>query len=148
MGILQYCTPRRDLLEDNINLGMFTASLDEVHRHYTDGSLRNPIYTDAEVFFQQATYVTTSMKRVFSDVFARLSGDTTATMLNRLETGFGGGKTHTLIACMHLARKGKTISSVVGDAIPETLLPEPGEVSVVAVAGEMTPVTMTKGARI
>lgn len=148
MGVLQYCTPRKDLLEDSINLGIFTASLDEVHRHYADGSLHNSVYTDAEVFFQQATYVTPSMKRVFSDVFARLSGDTTATLLNRLETGFGGGKTHTLIACMHMAKRGRAISSAAGDALPEALLPEPGEVSVAAIAGEMTPVTMTKGAQV
>ena len=148
MGVLQSCTPRKDLLSGSINLGMFTASLSEVHRHYTDGSLENPVYTDAEVFFSQGTHITPNMALVFQDVFSRLSGDTTAPLLKRLETGFGGGKTHTLIACMHLAKKGREIAPVVSGVLKDSLLPEPGEVDVVAVAGEKAPVSVTVGSDV
>jgi hypothetical protein len=127
---------------------MFTASLSEVHRHYTDGSLENPVYTDAEVFFSQGTHITPNMALVFQDVFSRLSGDTTAPLLKRLETGFGGGKTHTLIACMHLAKKGRQIAPVVSGVLKDSLLPEPGEVDVVAVAGEKAPIYVTVGSDV
>ena len=56
------------------------------------------MYTDAEQFFTEATYPTDGLKMVLQDVFARLADDNTVPAIHRLETVFGGGKTHTLIA--------------------------------------------------
>jgi predicted AAA+ superfamily ATPase len=41
-----------------------------------------------------------------SEVFGRISGDMSVPAVHRLETAFGGGKTHTLIACTHIAQQG------------------------------------------
>ena len=85
---------------------------------------------------------------VISEVFSRLSGDNTAPAIHRLETAFGGGKTHTLIACTHLAYKGKEAAGFVGDIINEDQLPNPGEISVAAVAGDEISVQKPKGTRL
>ena len=109
MGVLKSCQPRKDLLSGSINLEIFTASLSQVANHYKGQGTGHPIYTDAVTFFSEGTHFTEEMKLVLRDVVSRLAGDTTASALKRLETGFGGGKTHTLIACLHLAKKGKDL---------------------------------------
>lgn len=149
MGILNGCVPRKDLLSGNINLNVFTASLGEVRDSYrAEGGSSRTVYTDAETFFNEGTYATENMKLVLRDVFSRLRGDTTAPLLKRLETGFGGGKTHTMIACLHIARRGREIAAAVADFLPGDLLPEPGEISVVAIAGEQIPVQVASGAEL
>lgn len=145
MGVLKGCQPRNDLLSNNINLEIFTASLNQVANHYKGQSSGHPLYTDAQAFFTEGTYFTENMKMVLRDVFTRLNGDTTASALKRLETGFGGGKTHTLIACLHLAKKGKELAPLVSDFLKAEDLPEPGTVDVVAIAGDVVPVKQTRG---
>lgn len=149
MGVLKSCQPRKDLLEGNINLSIFTASIGDVARHYLGIKTEtHSIYTDAEMFFREGTYPTTGLKQVVQNVFARISGDSTAPAMQRLETAFGGGKTHTLIACMHLARQGTRLASVVGDLLEEKLLPEPGTIQVVAISGDDVPVRKTRGTEL
>lgn len=60
--------------------------------------------------FSKKAYATDGMRMVISEVFSRLSGDNTALAIHRLETAFGGGKTHTLIACTYLAYRGRAAS--------------------------------------
>ncbi len=149
MGILKSCTPREDIVAGTFNPEIFTASLDEVLDYYRVGSAKlHSLYTDAEEFFREATYPTDGMKAVLSEVFARIKGDSTAPAIHRLETAFGGGKTHTLIACTHIAFKGTTLSHVTEDILPTKLLPEPGEVTVVGIAGDAIPVHKPKGDRL
>jgi hypothetical protein len=146
LGVLQYCKPREDLLGGNINLEIFTASLGDVFAHYRgENAPIHPLYTDPELFFTQGTYPTEALVRVVQNVFARIKGDSTAPSVQRLETAFGGGKTHTLIACLHLAREGKKLASSVGSIISDKDLPEPGTVDVVALSGEEVPVHKTRG---
>ncbi len=66
------------------------------------------------------------MKQVANHVMRRLGGDNMVPFLTRLETGFGGGKTHTLIACAHLAYRGKEISDLVSQVgiVDPALLPD------------------------
>ncbi len=148
-SILNSCDPRPDIISGTFNPEIFTASLSEVFRFYSDrGTGINAIYTDAEQFFKEGTYATDGMRMVISEVFSRLSGDNTAPAIHRLETAFGGGKTHTLIACTHLAYKGKEAAGFVGDIINEDQLPNPGEISVAAVAGDEISVQKPKGTRL
>lgn len=109
MGVLKSCQPRKDLLSGSINMEIFTASLSQVANFYKGQKSGHPLYTDAATFFSEGTHFTEDMKMILRDVVFRLGGDTTASALKRLETGFGGGKTHTLIACLHLAKKGKDL---------------------------------------
>ena len=148
-SILNSCEPRSDIIAGTFNPEIFTASLSEVFRFYSgQGTGINAIYTDAEQFFREGTYATDGMRMVISEVFSRLSGDNTAPAIHRLETAFGGGKTHTLIACTHLACKGKGAAGLVGDIIDENRLPEPGEISVAGIAGDELPVQKPKGSRL
>lgn len=148
MGVLKACQPRKDLLSGSINMEIFTASLSQVANFYKGQKSVHLLYTDASAFFSEGTYFTEDMKMILRDVVFRLGGDTTASALKRLETGFGGGKTHTLIACLHLAKKGKELASYVSEFIEEDLLPEPGTVDVVAIAGDAVPVKETRGSEL
>jgi len=131
------------------NPEIFTASLSAVLEHYKGGATAaSAVYTDAAVFFGQATYPTNGMRQVIGDVYCRLSGDLTAPAVHRLETGFGGGKTHTLIDLMHIAKWGKSLAGVSDGVLSPDLLPEPGDVIVVGIVGDELPVQEVKGSRL
>ncbi|NDY73105.1 AAA family ATPase [Desulfobacter hydrogenophilus] len=146
LSILNTCTPRYDILDGTFNPEIFTASISEVLRFYQNqGTDMHPMYTDAEQFFLEATYPTDGLKMVLQEVFARLAGNNTVPAIHRLETAFGGGKTHTLIACTHIGYKGMELASVVSDLLPTSDLPEKGSVAVVGIAGDELPVHKIKG---
>lgn len=63
----------------------------------------------------------------------------------RLETAFGGGKTHSLIACVHIANRGTELATVTEGVLDASYLPDPGTVTVVGIAGDEIPVNRTKG---
>jgi hypothetical protein len=56
-------------------------------------------------------------------------------VIHRLETAFGGGKTHTLIALIHLGLRGHDLAAVASGLVDTKLLPAPGNVTVVGPAG-------------
>lgn len=144
--VLETCTPRPELLAGTFNTEVFTASLGPVIEYYRSGSsVLDSIYTNAELFFKEATYPTQGMRQVLSGIFRRIAGDATASAIHRLETAFGGGKTHTLIACTHIAHKGKELRDTVKDILDAQYLPGPGTVAVVGVAGEEIPVHKPRG---
>ena len=96
------CVPRDEVLSGELRDEMFAANLSEVVRgdaHET--------YQDPDKFFAN-TYPTERVKSFLNEVVGRLSGkDSTAAAFFRLDTPFGGGKTHTLISLYHLlASKG------------------------------------------
>lgn len=80
-----------------------------------------------------------------AEVFGRLAGDNSAPATHRLETAFGGGKTHTLIALTHLGFRAQALAAVTRDIIDAQLLPAPGDVGVVGVAGDELPVHQPQG---
>lgn len=147
--IYQACEPRADLITGSFNPEVFTASLSAVFEHYRGGaSAASAVYTDAKTFFTQATYPTNGMRQVLGDVFRRLSGDHTSPAVHRLETGFGGGKTHTLIGLTHIAKCGKSLGSVTDSLLDGKFLPDQGSVVVVGVVGDELPVQAVKGAKV
>jgi len=92
------------------------------------------VYTDPQVFFTR-TYPTAGLRTLLAEVLGRLTGtDPAAAPVIRLETGFGGGKTHNLIACYHAA-SGKTSPHLLERFVDRARLPrEPARVA--AVVGE------------
>lgn len=150
LGILKSCTPRQDLRSGSFNPEVFTASLRQVVGHYRGDVKVKTAYTDAETFFTEATSVTHGMRRVLESVMRRLSGDNMVPFLSRLETGFGGGKTHTLIACTHLAQRGTELKDLVArlGVIDVKHLPTPGSVSVVGIAGDELSVVRSQGDKV
>jgi len=106
------------------------------------------MYTDAKQFFGEATYPTDGLKMVVSEVFSRIAGDNSVPAIHRLETAFGGGKTHALIACAHIGRQGTQLAGITDHVIARDLLPKPGDLCVVGVAGDEIPVHKTVGAKL
>jgi hypothetical protein len=138
--------PRSDLLTGSFNPEIFTASLNQVMDWYrSDTTPVQTLYTDAESFFRDATYPTEGLRMTLVGVFGRLAGDNTVPAIHRLETAFGGGKTHTLIALAHLGFRGRELATVTRDILDEALLPAPGAVAVVGVAGDEIPVHQPQG---
>lgn len=145
-SVIEACKPRPELLAGTINLDAFTAALSPIIEYYRNGqSGIDSIYTNAELFFREATYPTQGLRSTLAEVFSRIAGDMTVPAIHRLETAFGGGKTHTLISCTHIAHKGTELSDVIGDILDPHILPEPGSVAVVGVAGDEIPVHKPKG---
>lgn len=136
-SIIESCQPRESILQGTFNPEVFTASLSQVIAHYRGctGQIDN-LYTDAEQFFRDGTAPTKGIKFVLREALLRLAGDNSAPAVYRLETGFGGGKTHTLIALTHLAFRGTELAEVAAPLVDCAPLPAPGEFSVAGIAGD------------
>jgi hypothetical protein len=103
----KHLKPHADVQVGKLDESVFAANLMEV----ADGKGR-PVYTDANAFFEK-TYLTEGLKSIGKRVVQALNGG--ADIENRvisLQTGFGGGKTHTLIALYHLAKLGKNVGDI------------------------------------
>ena len=150
LSVISTCQPRPDILAGTFNPEIFTASLSQVLDYYRGkaGGISN-LYTDADQFFKEATYPTQGLQTVLGEVFGRLAGDNALPAIHRLETAFGGGKTHTLIALTHLGFKGQELEVVVKGLVPESVqLPSAGAVSVIGIAGDEIPVHKPVGAAL
>jgi hypothetical protein len=148
-SILNNCEPRKDIIEGSFNPEIFTASISQVASAYSGkGSAIDSIYTDAEAFFREATFPTEGLCRVVRDVMGRLNGDSSKPAIHRLETAFGGGKTHTLIALTHLGYRGTEIAEAAADVIDSNLLQPAGSVDVVAIACDEMPVFAPSGDKV
>src|SRR6266571_1431368 len=90
--------PRKDIADGSFDESLFAADLGLVDRG------RGPAdYVDA-VTFCDKTYLTENLLAFLRELTSRLSGDMSAAGVYRLQTEFGGGKTHTLLAAYHLFR--------------------------------------------
>ena len=95
----------------------------------------DPVYGDPQSFFEN-TYPTAGLKTLLKDALGRLTrnaGGKNAVI--RLETAFGGGKTHNLIALYHVA-SGNTPAGQIADLLGGAIrLPERGEIKIAGVVG-------------
>lgn len=150
MSILETCQPRQELLAGTLNPEIFTANLTQVIDFYRgEANVVQNIYTDPHAFFSEATYPTEGMKQILRNCFGRLSGkDATYPAIQRALSGFGGGKTHTLTAAVHLAMGGTNLAAVAASVIDRELLLGPGEVTVVGIAGDRVAIHETHGPRL
>ena len=90
-------TPHRDVAAGQFNAAEFAADLHVV----ATGQSVQPEYTDAVEFFSR-TYLTEGLKDLLDRAVRRLSGDANASPVVNLQTNFGGGKTHSMLALFHL----------------------------------------------
>ncbi|MDA8336643.1 MAG: DUF499 domain-containing protein [Peptococcaceae bacterium] len=145
-SIFEACEPRAEILAGTFNPEVFTASLTPVIESYRGGRQSpDTVYADAEIFFRDLTFATQGLRTTLAEVLGRIAGDLTVPAIHRLETAFGGGKTHSLLACTHVARRGTELAGVTAGLIDAGLLPRPGSVVVVGVAGDEIPVHKPKG---
>jgi len=89
--------PRPEVLKGELDDAIFGADFDAV----VEGKAPE-VYSNPKVFIQN-THPAKELKRIVELVFARLADPKEAGAVIRLSTGFGGGKTHALIALYHLA---------------------------------------------
>ena len=99
--IFDTCHPRPEVLAGDLSDDTFAARLRDV----IEGSA-DPVYQDPAKFFRN-TFPTEGLRTLTREVLGRLSGqEPTNSPFIRLETSFGGGKTHNLIALYHIASDG------------------------------------------
>jgi len=124
--IFDSCEPRSEVLKGELREEIFAARLRDVLIGQAD-----PVYQDPATFFDN-TYPTEGLKLLLDEALGRLTGLKPASnAIIRLETAFGGGKTHNLIA-LHHATKGYRPSASLADT---ALIPTPGSIQVVGVVG-------------
>ena len=117
-SIFDSCQPRHEVLAGELKDEIFRASLSDVHKGEAED-----VYKDPKTFFDH-TYRTDGLKTLLKEALGRLTGVKAANSpVIRLETSFGGGKTHNLIALYHLAN-GKVSHDIVSDLLPPDLLPQ------------------------
>jgi hypothetical protein len=93
---LDIAIPHKDIADGSFDESLFAADLGLVARG------RGPDdYLDPAVFAAK-TYLTGNLRAALIEIGNRLSGDVTAAAVHRMQTEFGGGKTHTLLAAYHL----------------------------------------------
>ena len=95
---LEVAEPRRDIADGSFDESLFAADLGLVDRGRGPADYLDP------VTFCEKTYLTENLQAFLRELTARLSGDMAAAGVYRLQTEFGGGKTHTLLAAYHLFR--------------------------------------------
>lgn len=90
--------PREDVATGNFHASEFAADLFKV----ADGGEGDEEYSDPLEFFRR-TYLTEGLRDLIGRAVRRLSGDDNASPVINLQTNFGGGKTHSMLALWHLA---------------------------------------------
>ncbi|MBC7256698.1 MAG: ATP-binding protein, partial [Chloroflexi bacterium] len=96
--------PHRDIREGRMDESVFAASLSDVAAGR--GALE---YLDAATFFQK-TYPTQGLLNLLGAVVGRLAGTGYGEPVIQLQTPFGGGKTHVLVALYHLLRSPEALA--------------------------------------
>lgn len=95
----QVALPHDDVRDSAAVKAEYAVNLGRVDR---DDPALSRHYRDPRAFFE-ATFLTADLKRLLGDVLAALTGKKTDRVL-QLRTPFGGGKTHSLVALLHLVR--------------------------------------------
>lgn len=92
--------PHKDILEGKLTMEVFAADLWDTFQGRAPKE-----YTDPSIFFKK-TYTTKGLKNLLDVVESRLKGKSGDPVLH-VQTPFGGGKTHTLIAMYHKGKQWK-----------------------------------------
>lgn len=103
----EIAVPHSDVLEGTFQQSEFAADITSVR---TGTATRE--YQDAAAFFQR-TFITEGMRLLLTQVAQRLTGKGGEPVI-QLQTAFGGGKTHTMLAVYHLATRECPLSEMPG----------------------------------
>jgi predicted AAA+ superfamily ATPase len=99
--------PHPDVLEGTFQQSEFAADITAVRNGQATRE-----YQDAAAFFQR-TYITEGMRLLLIQVAQRLNSKGGEPVI-QLQTAFGGGKTHTLLAVYHLATRKCALRDLAG----------------------------------
>lgn len=95
--------PHYDIRNGSLDESVFAANLSEVAL-----GVGPEVYSNPTSFFEK-TYITTGLRDIANRVIRALNGEESENRVISLQTGFGGGKTHTLISLYHIAKAGKSL---------------------------------------
>lgn len=104
--------PHPDVLEGTFQQSEFAADLSAVHAGRAKSSYQDPLA------FYQRTFITEGMRLLLTSVAKRLNGQGGDPVI-QLQTAFGGGKSHTMLAVYHLATRTCSLNELQG--IPDLL---------------------------
>src|SRR5580700_3005527 len=108
----EIAVPHPDVLGGTFLQSEFAADITAVHT-----GKASPEYQAATPFFQR-TFITEGMGLLLTSVAKRLNGQGGEPVI-QLQTAFGGGKTHTMLAVYHLATRKCALSELTG--IPQLI---------------------------
>lgn len=94
------CLPHYDIRQGVLDESVFAANLNEVAL-----GTGPEVYNNPTSFFAK-TYITAGLRDIANRVVRALNGEETENRVISLQTGFGGGKTHTLISIYHIVKSG------------------------------------------
>lgn len=117
--------PHQDVRNGNMRGADFAADLFQVANG--EGS---PEYLDPVEFYRR-TYLTEGLRTLLTSAVRRITGDRNASPVWNLQTNFGGGKTHSMLALWHL------LSGTARTAFPDDLQ----QLVASAIAGQQLPAT-------
>src|SRR5665213_1734123 len=103
----EIAVPHPDVLEGTFQQSEFAADITAVH----SGKATRE-YQDAAAFFER-TFITEGMRLLLTSVARRLNNQGGDPVI-QLQTVFGGGKTHTMLAVYHLATRKCDLSALAG----------------------------------
>lgn len=89
-------TPHADVVSGDLPASEFAADL-----HWVAQGEGAAEYVDPIEFFRR-TYLTTGLQDLLTRAVKRIGGDANASPIVNLQTNFGGGKTHSMLALYHL----------------------------------------------
>lgn len=105
----EIAVPHQDVLKGTFQDAEFAVDISLVQQ-----GKATPEYQNGVEFFSR-TYITEGMRLLLDSVVHRLSGRGGDPVI-QLQTAFGGGKTHTMLAVYHLARGEYPVSDLLGVA--------------------------------
>ena len=94
--------PQSDIRDGVLDESIFAANIEEVA-----SGTAPVVYQDIRYFFE-CTYVTEGIKELIRRVVQALNGQESQNRVISLQTGFGGGKTHSLISLYHVVKDSST----------------------------------------
>ena len=103
----EIAVPHADVRKGNFQQSEFAADITAVH-----SGTASTEYQDPAAFFER-TYITEGMRLLLTQVIQRLSGEGGEPVI-QLQTAFGGGKTHTMLAVLHLASRECSLDDLLG----------------------------------
>ena len=111
--------PQYDIRSGNLDESVFAANIEDVAM-----GTAPVIYQDIVAFFDR-TYITDGMKDLVKRVVQALNGKESQNRVISLQTGFGGGKTHSLISLYHLVKDARIFRElqIARDILEEEDLP-------------------------
>lgn len=125
-SIFDACTPRSEILSGELSLDLFAAKLSLV----VEGKAPQ-VYQDPNIFFAN-TFPTDGLKTLIKEVFSRLCKTGSGSPIIRLETSFGGGKTHDEIALWHICKQGRRIQGLERFADIDSIPHQPIQIAAIA----------------